>query len=111
MFFQKSGNSTYAADFLNLACVFVVWKLLLFGVACASPGPGYDTSTHILLHSTLHHDTFATRLLGNIVSKFVRWDALYFTSVAQRGYLFEQEWAWGWGYTRFLALVSKGWSK
>ena len=31
-------------------------------------------------------------------------------SVAQRGRVFEQEWAWGWGYTRLLSLVSKGWS-
>lgn len=101
------------ADIRALACLFVVWKLLLLCIAYASPGPGYDTSTALLLaraqpsatENTLLED-FAKRLVSNLV----RWDALYFVSVARRGVIFEQEWAWGWGYTKFLALVSKGWS-
>ncbi|CAD0098057.1 unnamed protein product, partial [Aureobasidium mustum] len=101
------------ADLRALTCLFVVWKLLLLCIAYASPGPGYDTSTTLLLaraqpsvtENTLLED-FAKRLVSNLV----RWDALYFVSVARRGVVFEQEWAWGWGYTKFLALVSKGWS-
>jgi phosphatidylinositol glycan class V len=82
------------ADIRTLSCLFVLWKLLLLCIAYAA-----------LSENTLLED-FAKRL----VSKLVRWDALYFVSVAQRGYLFEQEWAWGWGYTNFLGLISKGWS-
>jgi len=31
-----------------------------------------------------------------------------FCQVANRGYLFEQEWAWGWGFTRLIALCTSG---
>ncbi|TIA14004.1 mannosyltransferase [Aureobasidium pullulans] len=98
------------ADIRALACLFVFWKLLLLCIAYASPGPGYDTSTNLLLlraQSAQSENTLLAHLAKNLVSKVVRWDALYFISVAQRGYLFEQEWAWGWGYTRLLSLVSK----
>ena len=98
------------ADIRTLVYLFVTWKLLLLCIAFASPGPGYDTSTHLLmLHSESANDTVLARFIEKLVSKLVRWDALYFVSVAQRGYLFEQEWAWGWGYTTFLKLVSQGW--
>jgi phosphatidylinositol glycan class V len=100
------------SDIRTLSCLFVSWKLLLLCIAYASPGPGYDTSTTLLFaraqpaqsENTLLED-FAKRL----ISKLVRWDALYFVSVAQRGYVFEQEWAWGWGYTNFLGFIFKGW--
>ncbi|THY73651.1 mannosyltransferase [Aureobasidium pullulans] len=98
------------ADIRALACLFVFWKLLLLCIAYASPGPGYDTSTNLLLlraQSAQSENTLLAHLAKNLVSKLVRWDALYFISVAQRGYLFEQEWAWGWGYTRLLSLISK----
>ncbi|THV89777.1 mannosyltransferase, partial [Aureobasidium pullulans] len=98
------------ADIRALACLFVFWKLLLLCIAYASPGPGYDTSTNLLLlraQSAQSENTLLAHLAKRLVSKLVRWDALYFISVAQRGYLFEQEWAWGWGHTRLLGLVSK----
>ncbi|THW94936.1 mannosyltransferase [Aureobasidium pullulans] len=98
------------ADIRALACLFVFWKLLLLCIAYASPGPGYDTSTNLLLlraQSAQSENTLLAHLAKRLVSKLVRWDALYFISVAQRGYLFEQEWAWGWGYTRLLSLISK----
>lgn len=99
-------------DIRSLACLFVVWKLLLLCIAYVSPGPGYDTSTQLLLvHSHSHSgNTLLAGLVEHLIANLVRWDALYFVSVAERGYLFEQEWAWGWGYTRFLSLVAKGWS-
>ena len=80
----------------NLLLYFVLWKTLLFLIAIVSPGPGYDTST-TLLNSTSN----------GLSHKFVRWDAIYFTEIARRGYVFEQEWAFGWGYTRALAILAK----
>jgi phosphatidylinositol glycan class V len=101
------------ADVRTLTCLFVLWKLLLLCIAYASPGPGYDTSTTLLFaraQPALSENTLLEDFAKRLVSKLVRWDALYFVSVAQRGYVYEQEWAWGWGYTNFLGLVSKGWS-
>ncbi|KAH2444774.1 ER membrane glycoprotein subunit of the GPI transamidase complex-like protein [Aspergillus fumigatus] len=38
--------------------------------------------------------------------RFVRWDSIYFVHAAEHGYVFEQEWAFGYGYTRLLALLA-----
>ena len=81
----------------SLTIVFVAWKLLLLLVAISSPGPGYDTSTFLL-----------DPPIGPVSAKFVRWDAIYFTQIARRNYVLEQEWAFGWGFTRVLAMLSKG---
>ncbi|CRG84749.1 phosphatidylinositol glycan, class V [Talaromyces islandicus] len=72
----------------SLAVLFVVWKALLFLVVAYCPGPGYDTSTTLLTETDE-----SARIL-----KFVRWDAIYFVRTAERGYLFEQEWAFSYGY-------------
>jgi phosphatidylinositol glycan class V len=80
-----------------LIVTFLAWKLLLFLVAVASPGPGYDTSTFLSTSSPSY-----------VLGKFVRWDAIYFTQIARRGYVFEQEWAFGWGFTRILAAAGRG---
>ncbi|MCJ1249203.1 hypothetical protein MMC30_006426 [Trapelia coarctata] len=81
----------------SLTITFLAWKLLLFFVAVSSPGPGYDTSTFLVQPSPSY-----------VPGKFVRWDAIYFTQIARRGYVFEQEWAFGWGFTRILAVLGKG---
>ncbi|KAG9243687.1 GPI mannosyltransferase 2 [Calycina marina] len=90
----------------SLLLAFVAWKALLLLVALCSPGPGYDTSTTLSLSS---HSEEARRLpafLHHTVSKLTRWDAIYFVKSANRGYLFEQEWAFGWGFSKLIALVS-----
>ncbi|KAH0348585.1 DUF409 domain protein, partial [Aureobasidium melanogenum] len=107
---DPSGSNLMHADIRALACLFVVWKLLLLCVAYASPGPGYDTSTTLLLaraQPSVTENTLLEDFAKQLVTNLVRWDALYFVSVARRGVIFEQEWAWGWGYTKFLDLVSK----
>lgn len=93
---QISGPSSTKNALVKLTIVFVLWKLLLFVVAIASPGDGYDTSTTLLSPTK-----------PGLVGKFVRWDAIYFTRIAQRNYVFEQEWAFGWGYTRLLRIAAK----
>lgn len=91
-----------------LVAVFTAWKTLLLCVACVSPGPGYDTSTQLLLPPALQTDPSSVRLLSHVSLRLVRWDALYFVRVAQRNYLFEQEWAFGWGFTRFISALAQG---
>ena len=95
---------------LLLMLWFTLWKLLLLCVALISPGPGYDTST-ILFHSNPDLIDPTAKSKAYVVaslSKLVRWDAIYFVEIARRGYSWEQEWAFGWGFTKLLALVSKG---
>ena len=100
---------------LSLVLCFIIWKSLLLLLLVASPGPGYDTST-LLLYA--QNDRAATACLPSrtalldeptsVLQKTARWDAVYFLSVAERGYLYEQEWAWGYGFTRLLRLTSEG---
>jgi phosphatidylinositol glycan class V len=84
----------------SLVSIFLLWKGLLFLLAVCTPGLGYDTSTSLLTNHVTP--------LSYLASKFTRWDAIYFTEAARRGYVFEQEWAFGWGFTRLIAAVVKG---
>lgn len=94
----------------SLVLSFIAWKLVLLCIALTSPGPGYDTST-VLLHP---HSNLAQAKAGSgwelasRLSNLVRWDAIYFTQLARRGYMWEQEWAFGWGFTNLVALTSRG---
>lgn len=103
-----------------IVVLFLVWKLLLLTVALLSPGPGYDTSTQLLfkgygtrsvelanLQPSAHSPTRSWSLsTERLVESLTRWDAIYFASIAERGYVFEQEWAFGWGFTRLLSFLS-----
>lgn len=89
----------------ELGLYFVAWKLLLLGIAYASPGPGYDTSTAILFNQG---DVQAYTALDKLLLKLTRWDALYFASSSLRGHVYEQEWAFSWALSRLTAVISKG---
>jgi phosphatidylinositol glycan class V len=89
--FTFPGISPLRQTKLSLSLIFLAWKALLFLIAVTSPGLGYDTSTSLLQPE-----------VKGWIAKFVRWDAIFFVAIAQRGYLFEQEWAFGWGWTRAL---------
>jgi GPI mannosyltransferase 2 len=49
---------------------------------------GYDTSAEIVLAA-------GQGVLGRVLGGLFRWDTVYFTALAEEGYLFEQEWAFG----------------
>ena len=95
---------------LYLVLNFVAWKLVLLCIALTSPGPGYDTSTELLRpFPDLAQANSGTKSEPALrLRSLVRWDAIYYTQVARRGYLWEQEWAFGWGFTNFIAVISKG---
>lgn len=107
----------------RLTIYFVGWKLLLLLVIAASPGPGYDTSTTLLgpewttpakeaaigfLDTARQNFASVSTVLSLVRRNVVRWDSIYFLAIAERGYLFEQEWAFGYGYTRLLSILSPG---
>lgn len=82
------------SPYRTLTIVFVAWKVLVLAVAAGSQvGPTYDTSSGLLTLSP-HGGDDSTRV-RNLTARLVSWDAIYFVKAAQRGYLFEQEWAFG----------------
>ena len=86
---------------------FVLWKALLLLIVWACPGPGYDTSTS-LLQATNGHGRASTPILHAPARNLVRWDAVYFIHIAQHGYRFEQEWAFGPGFPLLVDRLSRG---
>jgi phosphatidylinositol glycan class V len=96
--------------YLTLFGAFTCWKLLLTAIALVTPSPAYDTSTSLALLEPSHHGSmgFGIRLLGTLCNSLTRWDAIYFTKTAERGYANEQEWAFGWGYTQAIVATRRG---
>lgn len=118
----------------TLLLAFLAWKGLLLLIA-SLPGllfvstsgaaVGYDTSTDLAFQ--LEWEQQARVLGGNHVRedaswsdeaksslgltlalRLTRWDAIYFVNIARRGYVFEQEWAFGAGLPWSIAGIGKG---
>ncbi|KAH8811991.1 GPI mannosyltransferase 2 [Xylogone sp. PMI_703] len=109
---MNSWNATINRPVQTLLLSFVAWKVLLLAIAVASPGLGYDTSTNLFLHD---HGTRGHTSLPSapyrVVERLTRWDAIYFVKTANRGHVLEQEWAFSWGYARFIALCATAFRK
>ncbi|KIW02159.1 uncharacterized protein PV09_06643 [Verruconis gallopava] len=107
---------------LLVAC-FLAWKALLLTIAIISPQPGYDTSTRLLFKGhgirnveVSSPDVYSPPgthapaqglpdLVMRLLLALTRWDTIYFASIAERGYVYEQEWAFGWGFLKFLSFL------
>ena len=90
--------------FQRLIAFFLAWKAFLLVVAYASPAPGYDTSTQILFDQS---GPRAHSWIEEVVLRLSRWDAIYFATLAERGHVNEQDWAFSWA----LARVNDGMAK
>jgi Mannosyltransferase (PIG-V) len=107
-------NSAHWHGLRRLLVLFCIWKFVLFSIVASAPGPGYDTSSTLLADiaspatSTAKVQECPTDF--HRVLNFVRWDAIYFSQIAQRGYLFEQEWAFGAGFPILVGLLQRGMS-
>lgn len=88
----------------SLTLAFWLWKVLLYLVVTVCPGLGYDTSTSLVSYV----DSTAIGQSGALAGplKFARWDSIYFLDIAEKGYTFEQQWAFG--YPRVLGLFASG---
>lgn len=104
------------SPYWSLFTAFGCWKLLLASIALVAPSPAYDTSTALALLHSSHNaphlqaggSTGARRVWEALCHSLTRWDAIYFAKAAERGYVNEQEWAFGWGYTQAVVATGKG---
>ncbi|KAK3401573.1 GPI mannosyltransferase 2 [Sordaria brevicollis] len=88
---------------------FFLWKFFLLLIAVGSTlvnDRAYDTSADLLLIGddeplSVNDGNGVAELVRNfgkrLVTRFNSWDAIYFVSAAKRGYVYEQEWAFGTG--------------
>ncbi|KAJ5815092.1 hypothetical protein N7474_006869 [Penicillium riverlandense] len=90
----------------SLTAAFWLWKAVLIVVIAACPGLGYDTSTSLISDEPGAPTDIVSSL--SVPLKFARWDSIYFLHTAETGYVFEQEWAFGYGYSKILALFISG---
>ncbi|RYO92015.1 hypothetical protein DL762_001844 [Monosporascus cannonballus] len=87
----------------SLVVAFASWKALLLAIVIGSSvGPAYDTSSTLIspVMSSPNESAF------DIATKLTRWDAIYFVQAVRRGYLFEQEWAFGGGLPTVIAFIT-----
>lgn len=106
---ERAYNQALLHPVRSLTIIFWTWKLLLFLTVVLSPGPGYDTCSTLMPSGNPDTDLasdFGHLGLPPVLLRFVRWDSIYFLQIAERGYLFEQEWAFGYGYT--LSIFTSG---
>ncbi|PLB55045.1 DUF409 domain protein [Aspergillus steynii IBT 23096] len=96
----RSGLLNPSHPVRSLSVAFWLWKTVLFLVIVGCPGPGYDTSTSLLPGQGVAPLSLPAPL------KFVRWDSIYFVHIAESGYVFEQEWAFSYGYGKFIAFLT-----
>lgn len=84
--------------------LFALWKGMLVLVAAGSAlvGPAYDTSASLLLAPASNSSS------SMFLARLSSWDAVYFVQQAQRGYVFEQEWAFGEGLPRIITRALRG---
>lgn len=91
----------------TLVTVFAAWKTLLFLIAAGSiVGGAYDTSASLTLDGSAVSGNSSSA--PTLIARLTSWDAIYFTQVARRGYLFEQEWAFGSGIPLVVSYLIKG---
>lgn len=121
---QKSGAATAAEvvahrPIQTLLVAFAAWKTCLLAIAVGSclVGAAYDTSASLAVGATVGvgpsfaptaNNSTSTTAATTLVTRLTSWDAIYFTQVARRGYLFEQEWAFGTGLPLVIFYLGKG---
>jgi phosphatidylinositol glycan class V len=95
---------------VTITKVFVLTKLLLISVVLAVPKQ-YDTSSQLIFADVQQPCSMYYRLLFRLVQRLTVWDSVYFTSLAQRGNLYEHEWAFGRFWWGLIRIITQGvWS-
>ncbi|KAF8477189.1 GPI mannosyltransferase 2 [Kalaharituber pfeilii] len=92
----------------SLISIFILVRIIYFTIALLTPSPAYDSSTNLILPQRDENGSVLWTLLAKLSERLTRWDAIYFVKIAERGYVNEQEWAFGWGFTRLMGVVGRG---
>ncbi|KAL0640855.1 ER membrane glycoprotein subunit of the GPI transamidase complex-like protein [Maublancomyces gigas] len=91
--------------YLRILLLFSSWKFILLSLALLTPSPSYDTSTSLILKASQLGSGWAP--VERLCEKLTRWDAIYFVKAAERGYINEQEWAFGWGFVQVVSGLAR----
>ncbi|KAK9384782.1 hypothetical protein V1515DRAFT_575695 [Lipomyces mesembrius] len=86
-------------DIRLISSTFVVVKSMLL-IITQLVVKQYDTSSQLLFTSP-----HVPSLLNYLLSRLLVWDTVFFIKIAQRGYVYEQEWAFGWMWNGTIRLV------
>lgn len=106
---MESVDASRSRHLALIALAFAAWKALLALIAYGSPGIGYDTSSSLLEDfETSLELTETPSTLHYFFTKLIRWDAIYFAQIAARSYVFEQEWAFSYAFSKIISTVSSG---
>lgn len=94
----------------SLILIFCAWKALLLFVVYITPGPGYDTGPLVLFRKDGVEPATSTLLylVNRLCIRVMRWDSLYFLDSIRHGYVWEQNWAFSWAFTRLISILSSG---
>ena len=105
---MQSNKLSSSRCLVTITATFIAWKTTLLLVASSSPGIGYDTSSSLLEDFLAPAELTVTPFtLQHFLTKFVRWDAIYFTQIAARQYVFEQEWAFSFAFSKVVCSISR----
>ncbi|KAI1772215.1 glycosyltransferase family 76 protein [Hypoxylon cercidicola] len=94
----------YTNPIPSLIGAFLAWKGFLLAIALGSSvGPAYDTSSTLLSPEILS----SKESFFDLPTKLTRWDSIYLIQASRRGYLFEQEWAFGSGLPTVISSLAQ----
>lgn len=79
---------------LKVSKVFFGYKLVLTSLLYAVPRQ-YDTSTHLFLTGCEADASMPWKVLAHGIEKLVIWDSVFYVHGAERGLIYEHEWAFG----------------
>ncbi|KAK9364693.1 hypothetical protein V1509DRAFT_586809 [Lipomyces kononenkoae] len=92
-------SSSTKDDIRYISSAFVVTKSILFTITQLVLEQ-YDTSSQLIFTSP-----HVPQILNYTLSRLLVWDTVFFIKIAQRGYVFEQEWMAGWLWTGTIRVV------
>uniref|UniRef100_A0A060SZG5 GPI mannosyltransferase 2 n=1 Tax=Blastobotrys adeninivorans TaxID=409370 RepID=A0A060SZG5_BLAAD len=93
------------SDLKQITKLFVGYKLVLGSLLFVVPTQ-FDTSTRLLLPKVPFDAGIAWRLVAKLTERLVVWDSVFYVTIAQRGLVFEHEWAFGRGWPYLIEILT-----
>jgi Gpi18-like mannosyltransferase len=90
---------------VRVSKVFFGWKIVLLSLLYAVPGQ-YDTSTRLFLTGCDPDASWFWRVLAHGIEKLAIWDSVFYVHGAERGLIYEHEWAFGRGWSFLIGVLT-----